>query len=97
MDFFFLFLRQNDQDDPGASSSSYSARIHDPSLEVKMPEPEADHSLTSCVEVRNEWSYISAQPIHLCLHGARREYFLLNLEYISSVLFDSAQEDPIFL
>jgi hypothetical protein len=65
----FVFLRLKDQDDPGASSPSYSVRSHDPSLKVKMPEPAADQTLTSSVEFRNEWRYIFALSIHLCLHG----------------------------
>jgi hypothetical protein len=35
------------------------------SLEVKWPGREADHSLLSSAEVKNEWSYTSTPPIRL--------------------------------
>jgi hypothetical protein len=38
-----------------------------PSLGVKRPGREADHSPTSSAEVKNSWSYTSTPPIHL--HG----------------------------
>jgi len=45
----------------------FSAYQEVPSLGVKRPGREADHSHPSTAEVKNAWSHTSTQPV--CFHG----------------------------
>ena len=44
---------------------------------VKRPRREADHSLPSSAEVKNQWSYTSVPPI--CFHDVDRESFAVTM------------------
>jgi hypothetical protein len=52
-------LHHRVQNGSGAHPDSYPMGIGSPSLEVKRPEREADHSPPSSAEVKNAWSYTS--------------------------------------
>jgi len=49
---------------------------------VRLPGPEADHSLPSSVEVKSEWRYSSLFPI--CLHGVERDNFICTSVFVYS-------------
>jgi hypothetical protein len=55
------------QNGSGAHPTSYSRGNKGPFLGGKAAGHEADHSLPSCAEVKDAWSYTSSPPI--CLHG----------------------------
>jgi hypothetical protein len=46
---------------------------------VRRSDREADHSLPSSAMIKNEWSYISAPPVHL--HGVDRANITLVFKY----------------
>jgi hypothetical protein len=60
-------LRHRVQTGSGAHPTSYPMGIGAPSLGVKRPDSEADHSPLSSGEVKNAWRYTSTPPIRL--HG----------------------------